>query len=225
MKTIVITGANKGIGLATALLFLENGWKVFGTYRQSIPSIDHENFFPIPLDLTSAENIRHAVALIRTYTPSIDALVNNSGILNDAQDGRPNIPRLQQTFAVNVFGTIDFTEELLPLVSEGGHILCIGSIMGASTYAIDGRYAYGYRMSKAALHMYVRTLAFRLKENGIIVSALHPGWVKTEMGESVATDDSHPSREPREAAEDIYRAIMTVTKAGCFWHNGKEREW
>jgi NAD(P)-dependent dehydrogenase (short-subunit alcohol dehydrogenase family) len=80
-------------------------------------------------------------------------------------------------------------------------------------------------MSKAALNMYTRTLAFRLKKKGVIVSAIHPGWVKTDMGNSAATEKEKPTIEPEEAANEIYNLIMNKSESGQFWQFGKQREW
>ena len=225
MKTVVITGTNKGIGLATARLFLEQGWRVFGTYRQSLPPIASAEFIPIKLDLTDRRSIADAVDEIRKTTEQIDALVNNSGILNDALDETPDLSKIRQTFEVNVFGAIDLTERLLIFFPEGGTIVNISSVYGSFAFPIDDGVSLGYRMSKAALNMYTRSLAYRLKDKNIVVSSLHPGWVDTEMGRSVSTEDSHPNREPSDAAEDVYHLITTNKETGFFWHFGKKREW
>jgi NAD(P)-dependent dehydrogenase (short-subunit alcohol dehydrogenase family) len=83
-------------------------------------------------------------------------------------------------------------------------------------------------MSKAALNMYTKTLAFRLREEGIIVSSLDPGWVKTDMGYQASTPEEQPNREPQDAAEDIYKIVTEVTQitdSGFFWKDGKKRDW
>lgn len=73
--------------------------------------------------------------------------------------------------------------------------------------------------------MYTRTLAFRLKEKGIIVSSLDPGWVKTDMGNLGATENEKPDREPEEVADEIYDLVINVKESGYFWKLGKKREW
>lgn len=225
MKTVVVTGTNKGIGLATAQLFLKRGWRVLGTFRKTPPPITSKEFVPIKLDLTNAQSIADAADAIRRTTKRIDVLVNNSGILNDAFDEVPDLKKIRQTFEVNVWGAIDLTERLLPLLPKGGSIVNISSVYGSFAHPIDDNTTLGYRMSKAALNMYTRSLAYRLKERGIFVSSLHPGWVNTEMGRAVSTEGSAPNREPSDAADDIYRHAIANTETGFFWHLGNKREW
>ncbi len=66
---------------------------------------------------------------------------------------------------------------------------------------------------------------FRLKEKGIIVSSIDPGWVKTDMGNLGATEDEKPNREPEEVADDVYHLVTSVKESGQFWKFGKKREW
>ena len=80
-------------------------------------------------------------------------------------------------------------------------------------------------MSKAALNMYTRILAFRTKEAGVIVSSLAPGWVKTKMGYSIASAAEQPDRTPEDAASDIYQLAVSHPASGLFWEYGNVRPW
>lgn len=109
MKSIVITGASRGIGRATAEKFLAEGWRVIGTYFSTPPSIAADNFIAVALDQGSPESIQYAVETIKKTAPSIDALVNNAAVLLDAREDAPDIEKIKKTFDVNLFGIIDLT--------------------------------------------------------------------------------------------------------------------
>jgi len=224
-KTAVITGAGTGIGFATVTKFLNEGWRVFAVYHESWPDIDGD-IIRQKVDLMDHNSIVVAAAEVARYMPEIDVLVNCAGVLLDGDETGADVEKMRRTFEVNVFGTIDFAERLLPFVVDGGHIINVGSVMGAFAAPPADSTAIGYRMSKAALHMYTRALALRLAERDVCVSALHPGWVDTMMGRSVADEVSRPNRTPAEAAEDIYAlAVRSSVETGMFWERGEVRGW
>lgn len=225
MKTVVITGVSKGIGLATAQKFLTEGWRVIGTFLHTPVILDDPNFVAVPLDLASAASIETAAGDITRQAQRLDAIVNNAAVLVDYEDTAANLDRIRQTFAVNLFGTIDFTERLLPTLGGGGHIVNIDSGLGSFSDSVEETGMLGYRMSKASLNMYTRVLAFRLKERGILVSSLDPGWVNTDMGR---VGGETPTREPEKPAVDIYSLVTAVTDiadSGSFWRDGEKRPW
>jgi NAD(P)-dependent dehydrogenase (short-subunit alcohol dehydrogenase family) len=225
MKNVVITGASRGIGLATTKLFLENGWRVIGTHNATPIPLSSANLVGIQLDLSSSKSIAEAALAIQKEAPSIDILINNAGVSSDAFEDGPNMETVRATFEVNVFGLVDLTERLLPFIANGGSIVNISSRYGAFSFPIDGKDSTAYSMSKATLNMYTRKLAFRLSEQNITVSSIHPGWVNTDMGNSAATESQKPDREPDEAAKDIYTLATSKVESGKFWQFGKEREW
>ena len=225
MKTVVITGASKGIGLADTKKFLSEGWRVIGTYLDISIPITHENLIALKYDQSSKESIRKLADEVLSITSQIDVLINNAGILLDCKDNSADLGKIKKTFEVNVFGVIELTELLLPLFQTGGHIINMSSGHGAFHIPIDDESSVAYRMSKAALNMYTRHLAFRLKDKGAIVSSIAPGWVKTEMGFSIADERERPDREPEEAAEDVYKLAITKVETGLFWSKGEKIEW
>lgn len=225
MKTAVITGAGRGIGRATAKKFLDEGWMVIGTFHKNpIPFAD-PRIVAVELDLSSPGSIDGAVRKIRERGGKIDVLVNNAGVIFDSGDVVADADKVRKTLDVNVVGTIDLTEKLLPLLAEGGRVVNIDSAYGSFSMPIDDETSTGYRISKAALNMYTRTLAFRLKKREIAVSSLDPGWVNTDMGNAVASETEKPDREPEQAADDIYRLATSSVPSGRFWRFGKERAW
>ncbi len=225
MGTIIITGASRGIGLATAKKFLERGWRVVGTYRANQVPIQSPNLTSVQLDLASPESIEATAQAIRETAPHIDVLVNSAGIILDATDTAADLGKIRQTFEVDLFGLIDLTERLLPHMGKGSHIINVDSAYGAMSLPIDDETSTGYRLAKVALNMYTRTLAFHLKDKNVTVSSLDPGWVKTDMGYIASTESEQPNREPSEVADDIYRLATEAVESGRFWLLGKQREW
>ncbi|MBI2064247.1 MAG: SDR family NAD(P)-dependent oxidoreductase [Candidatus Yanofskybacteria bacterium] len=226
MKTVIITGASRGIGLAIVKKFLAEGWRVIGTYLNTSIPLQDDNLIAIQYDQSNSESIAKTAARIKETSPHIDALINNAGILLDANDNTANPDKVRKTLEVNVVGAVDLTEQLLSLFQKGSHIININSGYGSiSAPILDDETSAGYRISKAALNMYTRHLAFRLESRGIIVSSLAPGWVKTDMGYSVATETEGPDRTPEQAADDIFQVVATVKETGQFWRLGKKTEW
>ena len=225
VQSVVITGASRGIGFFTSRKFLASGWRVIGTYNATLIPIDSADFIPISLDATSPGSIARAAAEIAKHSSSLDILVNNAGIILDALDSDVDMTKVRKTFEVDLFAVMDLTERLLPLMHAGSHIINIDSAYGAMSLPIDDESSTAYRLAKAALNMYTRTLAFRLQKRDIIVSSLDPGWVKTDMGRIAATEDDGPDREPEEPAREIYELATRRVPSGYFWRRGKRRSW
>lgn len=222
MKTVVITGASKGIGLATAKKFLSEGWRVVGTYLNSPIPLEHENLVSFQYDQGSRESIQNAVDEVRKVG-IVDVLINNAGTLLDEDDTAVVNEKLRQTLEVNLIGLTDFTEQILSSITKGGHIINLSSSAGSLSLPVEhDHYPYhypSYKISKAALNMYTKTLASRLKSEGITVSSIHPGWVKTDMGGEGA------QVEPEEVAEDIYKLATSEVETGQFWYKGSKYHW
>lgn len=221
MKTVVITGASRGIGFTTTKKFLDSGYRVVGTSTSGKIDIESLNLIKIKLDISSPDDIGLAVEEIKKLGIKVDILINNSGVLLDFDDEKPNLDKMRKTLEVNLFGLIDFTEQLMLLINqEGGHIVNVSSMSGSFSEEVNDGYAPAYRISKAALNMYTYTRSRSLKEQNIILSSIDPGWVKTEMGGKEAR------REPEEVAEDIYNlATRANVESGQFWFKGEKRSW
>ena len=217
MKTVLITGASRGIGKATAEKFLKEGWKVIGASKSGRDNIRQPNFQMYELDMAQPASIKNFMDILKKASVKIDALVNNAGILTD-NDQTINSETFRSTMEVNVFGLIDLTEQILPLINAGGHIINLSSGLGSITEATSGYYPT-YRISKAAVNMFTRTLGARLKSKDILVASIDPGWVRTDMGGAGA------SRNPSEPANEIYELSTTNYDTGYFWHRGKKRSW
>ena len=223
MKTVLITGVGKGIGLALKEKFLFEGWFVFGTY-QVVKPVSDENLLSFPLDLSSPQSISKCAQAIRVTGKIISILINNAGILTDEEETTVLVAKLRETLEVNLVGTIDFTEQVISALEDNGHIINISSTAGSLELEISARSHFpnhypAYKISKTALNMYTRTLATRMKDQDIVVSSVHPGWVKTDMGGPEA------DISPEEAAEYIYEFAITHPETGGFWFKSEKLPW
>lgn len=220
MKTVLITGISRGIGRALAERFLQNGDFVIGTSTSGNSDNDHQNLITFQLDLANLISIEACVASITSLDKPIDILINNSGIWSGVDENPTiNVDLIRKVLEVNLFGTINFTERIIPSLQSGGHIVNISSRMGSLKLCDEfGTNWPDYKISKCALNMVTRILADRLSGK-ITVSSVHPGWVKTDMGGSDA------DLEPAEAAEDIFTLANSHPESGQFWFKGEKMPW
>src|SRR3990167_1452810 len=123
MKTAVITGASRGIGLATARKFLGEGWRVIGTYLNTPIPLQDKNLVAIKYDQGDSESIAEAAEQISKIAPQVDALINNAGVLLDADEKVADPVKVRKTLEVNVVGLIDLTERSLSLFRKDSHIV------------------------------------------------------------------------------------------------------
>ncbi len=218
MKTIVITGASRGIGRALAEKFLNEGFFVIGTSRSGEAEYSHENLMFVPLELSQVESRKTCAATIQALDKKINILINNAGIWHPEDEAQTiDVAVLQETLDSNVIGSIDFTEQLLAhnLISE--QIINISSRRGSLSFTTTCLYP-NYGISKAALNMFTRILAARLAGK-VIVSSVHPGYVKTDMNEGEG------DITPQEAANDIFALIAKRVESGNFWYKGEIYPW
>ncbi len=218
MKTVLITGASRGIGKALGEKFLKEGFFVMGTSTDGIFEWTHENLQTFSLSLEHTSSIDKSVEEIKQFGKKIDILINNAGSWsNDDDDNTFHPEQMRRTLEINLIGPADFTEKLLHTINHGGHIINVSSRAGSMGYVRQIQFP-DYRISKAALNMFTRLLSIR-EANKFIVSSVHPGWVKTDMGGEEA--DIYPE----EAAEDIYKLAISNPESGQFWFKGEKFPW
>jgi len=188
-KTVVITGANRGIGLEFARQYASDGWTVIGTARSPDRADDLKDLDVeiLQLDVTVPANVDTFAAALEGRP--VDLLINNAGFL--ARGGGiddVDIDNYTQMLMVNAVGPVRVTQALMPQLREGQgkQVINITSQLASIGHNESGGY-YGYRESKTALNMFTRTLAAELGPEGFICVALHPGWVQTDMGGAGAT--------------------------------------
>ena len=205
-STVLITGSNRGIGLAFATWYAEQGWEVIATCRRPGQADDlkalaaeHENLRIEQLDVTSEDQIG---ALVQSLAgQSIDLLINNAAILGTLPEqslGGLDYDSFEQTMAVNVFGPLRVSEALADNVEgAGGKIVALTSGLGSISLMGRMRGFYFYRISKAALNMGWRALRADLKPRGVAVLLVAPGMVDTRLlyesgyrGPALTTEES-----------------------------------
>jgi len=219
-NVVVITGANRGIGLELARHYAAEGCEVIGVCRQSSEELAGVAGQVIDgVDVTTdagIDKLKSGLAGKR-----ISLLINNAGLLQDEQLGSIDFASIRTQMEINAYAPLRVAEALAPLMGQGSKIANITSRMG-SIADNDSGGRYGYRASKAALNAFGKSLAVDLKPRGIAVAQLHPGYVKTRMvnfGGLITPEES-----ARGLAERI--ANLTLENTGSFWHsNGEELPW
>lgn len=222
-KTVVITGASKGIGLALSKIFLDNGANVIGTCRSGeAVGFKHDRFDVVKQDLSDLSSLENVSQYVSERYGSIDILINNAGIGPDLDTEKPEKESFQKTFDVNVTGAVFFTESMIDKIKPGGMIINISSILGS----IESRRtsdSVAYCMSKSALNMYTKILVNRLKGK-LKIAAIHPGWVRTTIAPSNITEGK---LSPEESASKIAEFINSDFRSGIYWNaeTGSELKW
>lgn len=196
-KIAVVTGANRGLGFEACRQLAQQNIQVILTSRDeakgkaSAERLQAEGLSvsSYPLDVTNAESIDRLAQFIRHEFGRLDILVNNAGILLDASEEdsilRAKIDTIQTTIETNVYGPLLLSQALIPLMKEHnyGRVVNVSSGIGqlSGMDEMGGIYP-GYRISKTALNVLTRMLAYELKGTNILVNSVCPGWVKTDMG-------------------------------------------
>jgi NAD(P)-dependent dehydrogenase (short-subunit alcohol dehydrogenase family) len=231
METILVTGSNRGIGLALAREFAGHGWQVIGCCRRPEEAAELQQAAAAAagririerLDVADPEQIVALAAKLRDET--IDILFNNAGVVGpEHQDfGRVAEPAWVEAFRVNTVAPLMMAEAFVAQVARSSRriIATMGSVMGSIGENTDGGY-YVYRSTKAAVHMVIKNLAVDLRNQGIIAVVFHPGWVHTEMGGAAAP------LSPAESAAGLYRVLTALDRddSGKFLdYRGRERSW
>lgn len=232
MENVLITGANRGIGLELCRQLLAQGDLVFAGCRRPLHASQLQAIAAanprlriITLDVTNDEQVQDAAAIVAGHTDHLNLLINNAGIFprGERLDGF-DAAQMLRVFDVNVAGTMRVTSAFAPLLRRGRNprIVNISSQLG-SLARMDGNWGdYSYNSSKAALNMITRKMSHELGKNGITAVAVHPGWVQTDMGGASAT------LTVPESARGILTvaAGLTAKQSGQFFtYAGKEHPW
>jgi NAD(P)-dependent dehydrogenase (short-subunit alcohol dehydrogenase family) len=186
---VLVTGANRGLGLEFAKQLQETGYEVIGTARSpgKADQLKATGARVEQLDVASPESVE-ALANRLNGVP-IEMLINNAGMLNrsDSSLDTLDFEVMERTFQVNSLGPLRVTQALLPNLQAGGKktIVNISSIMGSIELSSGG--SYSYRTSKTALNQVNKIISAELAPHGFTSVVMHPGWVRTDMGGSGAT--------------------------------------
>lgn len=218
MRSVLITGANRGIGWATTRDLAHQGYFVYLACRsfdagaravETLKEEGFENAACVRMDVTDKESIDRAVAEVTKRSDTLDALINNAGILgNRNDDGTVSVEEVERVFATNLFGVMRVTNAFLPLLrrSDAPRIVHVTSGLGSLTLQSDPTSEFyrfksqAYFPSKAALNAYCIVLAAELKDAGFKVNVVDPGYTATAFNAYRGT------RKPEDAAKLIVRA-------------------
>lgn len=220
MGSIVVTGANRGIGLELCKQLKARGADVIAVCRKSSPALDTLGVrVEADVDVADAGSIGELAK--RLAGVEIDALINNAGILRGENLDTLDFAGVMQQLEVNAIAPLRVTAALLPQLRKGGKVVITTSRMGSIADNGSGGY-YGYRMSKAAVNAAGVSLARDLAPRGIAVALIHPGMVATEMtgGHGIPVEESVRGYLAR--LDEV-----TLENTGRFWHatTGETLPW
>ena len=213
MKTLLITGAGKGIGYATALLAAKQGHQVIALSRNIDALKGIERINPYAVDLAEPEQIENFVAQLDGT--QIDVLLNNAGLLTNTPVGESKFALYERIYKVNVFGLAELTRLVLPLMNTSGHIVNISSMGGIQGSAKFPGLSI-YSSSKAAVITLTELWAEEFKESGPRCNALALGAVQTQM-----LAEAFPGFDAPITAEDFATYVLDFCLTGQLYYNGK----
>ena len=218
MPSVLITGANRGIGLEFARQYSADGWDVIATARQSSPELGALGVRIETLDMANAED---AVSFATRIDEPLDLFVANAGTNHPMQGESAEDARAWQSMMmVNAIGPYLIANALIPRMAEGAKMVAISS--GMASIADNGGGWVPYRTSKAALNMAWSSLALQTRGRGVTCVVLSPGWVKTRMG-GAGADIS-----PEQSVADMRRLIggLAIGDTGRFLRrDGSDLPW
>lgn len=208
MKSVFITGADRGIGFALCRCFVENGWQVFaGRFMPEWTELDAlqdrygEAVSLISLDVGNEESVRQAAAAVGEKTEYLDMLVNCAGIFQNGSDEATLL-----CLNINTVGPLRMVEAFLPLMEKGEKRLCFFSSEAGSITLAHRDGDVSYCVSKTCLNMAVRLMFEALQPKGFRFRLYHPGWVRTYMSGEKSTVGNY---EPEETAQKAYQQFVS----------------
>ncbi|KIW30789.1 uncharacterized protein PV07_02491 [Cladophialophora immunda] len=232
MPTAIVTGANSGIAHAFAKILCDEGYTVYAIDRNAgdgLQALKAKKAHIAEVDVTSSESIQQFKDSLGDTT--VDLLLNIAGVAASNEDDSlttSNLQVFQMTFAVNTFGVFLLTQALLPNVLKASKpkIGIVSSRVGSVGDNSSGGH-YAYRSSKAAVNSIGKSMAMDLKDKGVTVMLLHPGYVRTNLLPNAKMPPE--TVEPDEAARKLWENIVsqkTIEDTGKFWHReGFELPW
>ncbi|TYK67218.1 SDR family NAD(P)-dependent oxidoreductase [Colwellia echini] len=231
MKTVVITGANRGLGLGFCKHYLSAGWQVIALSRVK-PDIEISNiitdkqkahFHHIDIDLLSEESINNSYSKVAKITSSVDLVLNNAGVAEHEKFGHWTQQAFIKSFTINAIAPALLTQTISPLLSNNAKVIQLTSGLASLHEHIGPLEDFeSYSMSKVAVNMLSLRLAVKLAERQITVCSISPGWVKTSMG-----GDEAPT-SVSQAVTDITNTIeeLTISQSGGFFDElGNSLSW
>ena len=230
-RVALVTGANRGLGLETSRQLLAKGLRVVlaGRNERALEravgelGAGAERAMTVRMDVTDVASITRAHRAVDKRFGSVDVLVNNAAILEFENEDALSIPAdaYRRTFGTNVFAVIEVCRVFAPPMAEAGYGRIVNVSSGAGQLATMTTYAPAYSMSKTALNAFTKLLAHTYQDSDVLVNAVDPGWVRTDMGGPSAP------RSPREGADTIVwlATLPDDGPSGGFFHDRRAIEW
>jgi NAD(P)-dependent dehydrogenase (short-subunit alcohol dehydrogenase family) len=226
-KTVLVTGANRGIGLEVCRQLGKLGYHIFLSARNSdkgsnaVAKLKRKNVNAefIQMDVADENSVKNAANEFGKKSMKLDVLINNAAILKDTEITKMTTKELVDVLNINAVGTFVVTREFLPFMDNGSRIINVSSGAGALTDMES--YAPAYSISKTALNAITKQFAATFKHRDIAVNSVTPGWVRTDMGGMSA------SRSVEKGAETIVwlATEVPIDKTGLFWRDKKVINW
>jgi len=214
-KTIVITGAGRGIGYALVQLAARQGYHVFALSRNIKAIEPSDSVHPLSIDITDTNALETFVSQLEKEGTVVDILINNAGAFLNKPFAETSKEAFEAIYQVNVFGLASITRLLLPLISQKGHVVNISSMGGVEGSAkFPGLAAYS--SSKGAVSILTELLAEEYKERGPVFNALALGAVQTEM-----LEEAFPGFKAPLTPEEMAVYILDFALNGNRFYNGK----
>ena len=224
-QAVLITGANRGIGLSMAQQYVTQGCEVIAVCRESSDEIEELADLVISgIDLSqddAMDSVVQVLELAQGDDFKLDVLINNAGLFQNETLDKMELDQVRDQFEINALAPLKITHALLPFLKQGSKVINITSRMGSIEDNTSGAY-YGYRASKAALNAFTKSLAMDLKPKGVAVAVVHPGFVQTRMV------GFNGDITPDQAANGILERVaeLNLENTGGFWHsNGQVLPW
>jgi NAD(P)-dependent dehydrogenase (short-subunit alcohol dehydrogenase family) len=224
IKTILVTGAAKGIGYEVVRQLAAQGHRVLLAARDAAKgqaAADKAGAVFVPLDVNDDSQIQTSVQTVQQQYGGLDVLINNAAILlkTDGQLPHPSDNVYVQTIQTNAYAPLAMAKAFAPIMPAGSHIINVSSGGGSMTDLIGG-WAPAYCISKSLLNAHTRHLAFWLAQQQIQVNALCPGWVQTDMGGSAA-----PRTVAQGADTIVWLATGGTTETAKFFRDRTVIPW
>jgi NAD(P)-dependent dehydrogenase (short-subunit alcohol dehydrogenase family) len=211
MATVLITGANRGIGLEMCHQFADRGDDVVAVCRSANKELAQPGIEIVDGIDVAEDSVVEQLAE-RLKGRRIDILINNAGILTSESLDDLDFDRMRKQYEVNALGPLRVTKALLPNLHSGSKVLILTSRVGSVGDNSSGG-NYGYRMSKAAANMAGMNLSIELRDKGIAVGILHPGLVATAMTGNKGISTEHSASGLIERIDEL-----NMNNTGTFWH-------
>lgn len=229
-RIAVVTGGNRGIGLAICRQLAQLGYQIVLTSRDEVQGLGAQQRLVAegaevgyhPLDVTDAESVHRLAEVLQQAYGRVDVLVNNAGVMLDDRDVlEADLDIVRATMETNVYGPWQLTQALVPLMQQHGYGRIVNLSSGMGQLSGMGSHRPAYRLSKTALNALTRILAAELQGSNILVNSMSPGWVRTDMGGPSA---------PRSVEEGADTAVWLATlpddgPTGGFFQDRKPIPW